>query len=440
MNSEPLSIDPSASSAPQAKVGWRAHYALFVLALVYLFSSIDRQLISVLAEPIKQEFHLSDGGLGLLTGLTFAISYALAGVPLGLLADRMSRTKLLSSLVAIWSGLTFFSGIAPSAGAFALARIGVGASEAGASPASMSLITDYYPEERRGFALSLFYMSTPISIGITFALGAWLASIFGWRATYFIAGVPGMMLALLILLTLREPERGASDRIRVAKQAQSYRFADVVRTLFTVRPLILLALAGVCTVVAQAGIGAFLTPFFTRMHGLPLKEAGLAVGGTLAPSGIAGIVIGGWAADRLVRHSRSAGIFGVGCAMLLAGPLVAAAMLSAGVGEARLFVAAFNFLNYCYYGATFATYLSLAPAHMRGVMGSILAVAMTLGGYGLGPPFVGVASDIFASIGTADPLRWALVSAGGFFVLAGIFFVTAARSIARMAPGDPESA
>src|SRR5690606_2470574 len=137
----------------------------------------------------------------------------LAGIPLGLLADRYRRTRLLASLVAVWSGLTFVCGIASSAVTLALARIGVGASESGASPASMSMITDYFPKERPGFALSLFYMSTPIGLAVAFGAGGWIAANHGWRAAFFVAGGPGLILALLILLTVRDPIRGRFDAV-----------------------------------------------------------------------------------------------------------------------------------------------------------------------------------------------------------------------------------
>lgn len=427
--SVPQPADDTATDAPS--VGLRSYYVLFVLAFVYLFSSIDRTLISVLAEPIKHEFGLSDGELGLLTGLAFAISYSIAGIPLGLAVDRVKRTHLLAGLITVWSGLTFLSGLATSAVTLALARIGVGASEAGASPASMSLITDYFPPQRRGLALSLFYMSTPISIGITFALGGWLASSFGWRTAYFMAGGPGLLLALVIILTIREPQRGRFDPGQVQSARDRYRFREAAATLVAIRPLLLLIVAAVCVVIAQAGIGAFSSPFLIRAHGLTVEQAGYAIGAIKAPTGIVGILIGGLVADRLARRSRNAGPIGVGIAMLLAGPFVAAAMLVEDWTLVLACIGIFNFLNYTYYGATFATYMSLAPVNMRGALAGIFAVAMTFGGYGFGPPFVGIASDTLGALGVAEPLRWALVLAGGFFTLAGLVFLLAARAIAR---------
>jgi MFS family permease len=220
--------------------------------------------------------------------------------------------------------------------------------------------------------------------------------------------------------------------VKAEDARQRYRFGEAMKTLVRIRPLLLILLAGVSVVAAQAGIGAFSSPFLIRTHGLSVEEAGYAIGAIKAPTGIVGILIGGLLADRLARRSKTAGLTGVAFAMLLAVPFVAGAMLTHNWTIALACIGAFNFLNYLYYGATFAAYMSLAPVHMRGALAGTLAVAMTLGGYGLGPPFVGMVSDIFAGLGVAEPLRWALLLSGSFFALAGILFLLATRSIRRM--------
>ena len=413
-----------------------SYYVLFILALVYLFSSVDRTLISVLAEPIKQDFGLSDGQLGLLTGLAFAISYSIAGIPLGLLVDRYRRTRVLAALVTVWSGLTFLSGLAVSPITLALARIGVGASESGASPASMSLITDYFPKEKRGFALSLFYMSTPISLALSFAIGSAIAAAYGWRTAFFVAGGPGLLLAALIMLTVRDPERGRFDPVDPQASRERYKFREAAGALFRIKPLLLLMLAAVCVVIAQAGIGAFASPFLIRVHGLSIQEAGYAIGAIKGPTGVIGLLAGGLVADWLAKKSMTAGPRMVGLLMLICGPIAAAAMLVPNWTAAIFLIGAFNFLNYTYYGATFATYMTLAPVRMRGALAGMFAVAMTMIGYGFGPPLAGTASDLFADAGVADPLRWALVVTSSFFSIAGLIFFAAAAAISRMEKAD----
>jgi len=414
-----------------------SYYVLFILALVYMFSTVDRTLISVLAEPIKTEFGLSDGQLGLLTGLAFAVSYSIAGIPLGLLGDRVRRTRLLASLVTIWSGLTFLSGMATSAAMLTLARIGVGASEAGASPASMSLITDYFPKERRGLALSVFYMSTPIGVALTFSLGGAIAASHGWHVAYFVAGGPGLILAALILLTIREPVRGRYDAVDPVAARERYRFREAVQTLIAIRPLLYLLLAAVCVVIAQAGLSAFFSPFLIRIHGLSLAESGYAIGAVKGPTGIIGLLAGGIVADRLARRSLDGGIRIVGLLMMLAAIFAIATVIVPSWTAALVLTGCYNFLNYTYYGATFATFMTLAPVRMRGALAGIFAVAMTMIGYGFGPPLAGVSSDLFAALGAAEPLRWALVATASFFAIAGFVFLRAAAAIRAMEPAAP---
>lgn len=418
--------------AQKERASGYAYYVLFILALVYMFSSVDRTLISVLAEPIKQEFGLSDSQLGLLTGLAFAVSYSLAGIPLGLLADRYRRTRLLASLVAVWSGLTFVCGIASSAVTLSLARIGVGASESGASPASMSMITDYFPKERRGFALSLFYMSTPVGLAVAFGAGGWIAANHGWRAAFFMAGGPGLILALLILLTVRDPIRGRFDAVDPAAARERYKFREAARALLEIRPLLLLLVGAVCVVVAQAGIGAFASPFLIRVHGLSVEQAGYAIGAIKGPTGLVGLLAGGLVADRLARRSTHSGPYVVGWMMLLAAPFAIAAMLAPNWSVVLVCLGGFNFLNYTYYGAIFATYMTLAPVNMRGALAGMFAVALTMLGYGFGPPLTGISSDIAGSLGAADPIRWGLVVTSCFFAVAGLIFMAAAAAIRRM--------
>lgn len=363
------------------------YYVVFLLALIYTVSSIDRTLVSIVAEPIKHEFSLSDSELGLLTGLMFAISYSICGIPLGFLADRYRRTRVLSAVVAIWSSLTFVSGFATSYVALALARVGVGASEAGASPASMSLITDYFPREKRGTALSFFYLSTPIGVAAGFAFGSLIAAHYGWRAAFFIAGFPGLLLSLLVLLTIREPERGRYETAKPTLDRPSV--GEVFRTLWQIRPLILLMLAGVSLVAAQAGLSSFLSPFLIRVHEIPIQQAGFALASAQIVGGAAGVIFGGILADRLAKRSVQAGPRAIGILVAASAPFAIAAMLVSDWRLSMLLLGIHFLLMFSYYGAHFATYMSLAPVRMRAALASVMAVAMTLVGYGVGPVIAG---------------------------------------------------
>lgn len=406
-----------------------------------MFSTIDRTLISVLAEPIKEEFGLSDGQIGLLTGAAFAISYSAAGIPLGILADRVMRVRLITAVVAIWSALTMASSLATGWATLALARVGVGAAESGASPASMSLITDYFHKERRGFAMSLFYVSTPLGVMISFALGGMLAAAHGWRNVFVYAGIPGLILAALVFFTIAEPLRGRLDNKADENDCdgspekdapKAGRFVEAVKVIKATRPLWLLISAAASVVVAQAALAAFMAPYFIRFHNLDIGTAGVVIGLAKGVSGVLGIVVGGIVADRLAKVSMWGSTRVLGFLMVATAPFAIMTFLAPDWRIAIAFVSIYNILNYTYYGATFATYMTIAPANLRGVMGAILAVALNIVGYGFGPPFAGILSDILEGFGLDDHLRWALVITALFFAIAGTLFFCTSVAIRKL--------
>lgn len=417
-------------SVDEFSIGYR-YYMVFMLALMSMLCTIDRSLVSVLAEPIKHEFGLSDTELGFLTGLVFAVSYSLAGIPVGLMLDRHRRTRLVSLLLAIWSSLTAFTGLVTSWLAMVLARAGVGAAESGASPAAVSLIADYFPKEKRGSAMGIFYSNTPIGTMIGFGIGGLLAAALGWRSVFFIFGIPGIILALLIVATVKEPTRGQYDGYDPAAAADRYRLKDAFLALFEVRPLLWLLLGSVSVILAMAGLSAFMTPFMIRVHGLAVDEAGFIVALIKGPTGIIGIVLGGFFADWLTRRSSASAMRGCAILISIATPLAIVGLFADSWFVTALFFAAYNFFNYTYYGATFATYMTFAPVRMRGALSSILLIATNLVGYGVGPTMAGTLSDVFAGFGFADPLRWSLAVVGLFFAVAALCFARASAHIRK---------
>lgn len=408
------------------------YYMIFMLALMSMMCTIDRALVSVLAEPIKREFALSDTQLGLLTGLVFAISYSAAGIPVALMLDRYRRTRLVALLLAIWSSLTALSGLATSWITLVLARAGVGAAESGASPAAVSLIADYFPKEKRGSAMGIFYANTPIGTMIGFGLGGLLAAAFGWRSVFFIFGIPGIILALLIVLTVTEPRRGQYDGLDAAANADRYRLRDAAAALFQVRPLLWLLLGSVSIILAMAGLSAFMTPFMIRVHGLSVEEAGGIVALIKGPTGIIGIVLGGFFADWLTRRSSASAMRGCALLVSLATPLAVIGLFAESWMMSAIFFAGYNFFNYTYYGATFATYMTFAPVRMRGALSGILLIATNLVGYGVGPTLAGTLSDVFRDSGFEDPLRWSLAVVGLFFAVGALCFARAGNQIDRI--------
>ncbi|MEI9927021.1 MAG: MFS transporter [Sphingomonas sp.] len=409
-------------------------YVMLVLGLIYVVSSVDRMMVSIVADPVKHEFGLSDTALGVLTGLFFAVSFSVCGIPIGILVDRLKRTRLLAGLVLVWSALTFTTGFAGSYAMLALARVGVGASEAGVAPTSMSLITDFFPPRQRGRAMSFFYVSTPIGVSLGLVMGGFLADRYGWRGAFLVAGLPGIALALLLLTTVKEPVRGYFERSRPRETAARVSAASVLDAYRRIPALWLLAVGGMFLIIGQSGTNAFATPFLMRVHGLSIRDAGYALGVAHFVPGVIGALGGGVLADRLARRSVSLGPLVIGLIQIVNFPVAACAYLVGDWHVAIALLALHNCLLATYYGSFFSTYLSLSPVALRGTLASILAVAMTLMGYGFGPVVAGAASDFFQRWGTVDPLRLSQATVAAMFLLSGLFLLAAGRAIGRMAP------
>ncbi len=390
-------------------------------------NNIDRTLVLALAEPIKREFGLSDSALGLLPSV-FAISYSIVGIPVGMLVDRMNRVRLLAFLLALWSAATVMGGFAPSFRALLLARIGLATAESGSVPTSMSLITDLFPPARRGAAIGLYFFNNAIALTAGFAMAGVIARHFGWRAAFFISGTPGLFLALFVILALREPARGAFER-PVAEPERRPTIIEIVATVWRRKALLLLAVAAVLVIAVQAGITAFIAPFFSRVHHLPDDKAGILVGVVLGAGFAIGTPLGGLFSDRLSRRSAQGGCRFVAAVVFLAAPFAVAAFLSPGVVISAICLFIYATMGASYYAGAFSLYLGLAPTAMRGALGAFLMVLMNLAGYGLGPQLAGVMSDLASHAGAADPLRLALSLMTIMLVIASVFFLSAGRAM-----------
>lgn len=416
------------------------HPWFFVATLTLLFATqtIDRNLISVLAEPIKHEFALSDAQLGLLSGTVFAISYVIAGIPVGMLVDRTHRVRLIAALLAVWSGLTLLTGTARSFTGMVLARIGIAAAESGATPTCMSLLSDVIPKRQRATAMGIFHSASPLGLLLGFSLGGWIAAHYGWRAAFFLAGVPGLLLSAFVLFALREPRRGAMEEGgALTSDTRAFPLAVVVGELWRRKVLRWLIVACVLTIAGQASIGAFFAPFLIRVHGLPIAEVGLIVGLTLGIGGMLGTALGGVFSDWSDRRSPVGGIRMAALTMLASAVLAVAGLLQPNLALAIALLGGYILLMSFYYGAVYNTFVSNTPVPMRGSAIAVMIILMNLLGYGLGPQVAGILSDLFGGAGIADSLRWALVCTSGFFVLAGLCFRIAQVTLARELAARP---
>lgn len=417
---------PPAVAGLAAPGGYR-WYALSLLTAAQICHYLDRNVISVAVEPIRREFALSDAQVGIVGGLAYAVAFAVAALPMGYLVDRVDRRKLLAAIMLCWSGLTALGGLAQSHAQLLLARVGVGAAEAGGSPAGMSILSDYFGPKQRSTALGIWYLSAGVGTALIFIIGGHVAQTYGWRAAFLLAGAPGLAVALLMILTLREPRRGQSDtQTADAEPAPSLREA---LTYVLARPEILHLTAGIVLAAAMTSAFALWTmSFFVRVHGMQIAEVGvwmalgLSIPGTLVPLLFAA------GADRLASSRR--GPRPERLALVCAGTatavvIVATAMaLAADVRIALGLMCVWAGLMLAHNGPANGLLVSLLRPRMRGTVIAALQILSALMGFGLGPYVVGVLSDLY---GGADSLRWAIVTGMAINAWAVIHFLAAAR-------------
>jgi predicted MFS family arabinose efflux permease len=406
-----------------------ANYALGLLLGVYIFNFIDRQILSILIENIKGEIHLSDTELGFLGGIAFALFYTFAGIPIARWADRGSRRNIISISVLIWSLFTAFTGAARNFWMILVARIGVGVGEAGCSPPAHSLISDLFPAERRGRALSIYALGIPIGGSLGTLIGAWVGDLFGWRMAFVAVGLPGILLALIVRMTLREPARGGSEVTRpVETDAQS--LPEVLRFMAGLRSFWHFSFAGALHAFVGYGAAYFVPSFFARVHEMGLAERGtwLSLVGLVA---VVGTYLGGWLGDRLAPRDMRWYLWVPAIATLAGVPIALGYYLSANPYVALLlFGIPAGIAGPMYLGPTFALTQTLVKPRMRALASAILLFVMNLIGLGIGPWFVGFASDALAPRFGAESLRWALVSIVSVGNLwAAIHYFLAARTL-----------
>jgi len=407
-------------------------YVLAVLFCVAVFNMLDRQILGMLVEPIKQEFGVSDTAMGFLTGPSFALFYALAGIPIARWADRGVRRSIIAIGLFLWSGLTLASGFVQGFGQLVVARLGVGVGEAAGTPPSHSLISDYFPPERRGAALATFTVGASTGVALAYLVGGWVSEHWGWRAVFVVAGVPGVVLALLIRFTVREPPRGRFDETATtAADMPRENWLDAVRVLARMPAYRHLVAAAALHSFAFSGSMIWYPPFLTRVHALSPSEIGttLALFSSL-PTGI-GIFLGGIATDRLSRRDVRWLQGYAGVTMLLFAPFALGFLFlpSRTLAFASLVVAAFM-MGSSTPGIHIATQ-ALAPARMRSLASALNLLLLSLVGAGLGPLAVGVLNDVLAPTYGDEAVRYTLSLVAATAIWSAIHNGLSARHLAR---------
>lgn len=413
------------------------NYALGLLFVGYIVNFVDRSILSLLLEPIKLELALSDSQLGLLGGLAFALFYTFLGIPIAALADRRSRVKILAVSMVIWSAMTALCGLATNFWMLLMARIGVGVGEAGASPPSHSLISDYFPVDKRATALSIYALGIPFGTMIGSYVGGWGADELGWRYTFFLVGIPGIFVALIIALTLREPPRGLSD-VKSALSADTQadptpdapRVSEVLNFLWAKVSFRHLSFAAGLHAFVSYGASTWNAPFFTRIHNMSSTDLGAALA-LVAGVGAIGTFAGGYLSDKLSdRMGDKRWYFWVpGIATIFMVPFQLVAYLYDGTTAAIASLCIVAIMGSVYLGPSFAMTQALVSLRMRAVASAILLFVLNLIGMGLGPYFVGILSDFFTPTFGIESLRYALCIAVLVNLWAGVHYMLGARSV-----------
>lgn len=424
---------------------------------------MDRQLLSVLIDPIKAEFGVSDRAMGLLTGTAFAILHGTAGIPIGLAADRGTRRTIIAAGLAIWSLLTFLTGFARSYLEIFAIRIGVGIGEAAGGAPSQSLLSDTFPVERRATALAVLALGGPLGSILVFALGGWLADAYGWRVAFMVFGLPGLLLALLIRTTVPEPRRGVFDGVgdghgdrgdhargerlgvgsgRSGTGAEGSRaradargeeppipFASTLRFVVAVPALRSVVLASGFHAVAMYAVLGWSVPFLTRVHGISTAEAGarLALASGLLTA--LGTFLGGALADRLAGRDLRWLVWQPALALALAWPCAAGFVFAPSAQAAMWLLAPVSILAGSCFGPFYSVVQTLVEPRMRAVAAALVITANTLLGLGLGPPLVGWLSDAGAERWGAASIRPALFAALCMLGVSAVLLALAGRTL-----------
>jgi MFS family permease len=381
-----------------------------ILGLAYLFNFLDRQLLTVLAQPIKLELGLTDTQLGALTGLTFALFYTVFGIPVAVLADRWNRVRLVAIACALWSVCTIATGAAGGFAALVLARIGVGVGEAGGSPPSYSIISDYFPPSRRGAALAAYSLGVPAGALLGSVLGALIASHWGWRAAFVVIGTAGLLLAPIIVATVREPQRGRFDDSILQTREARASFTSALSFFLRSPPLMLNAVSAGLMAFVGYGIMNWAPAFLMRVQGMSLSRFAAIYGLVIGLSGALGLWLGGVIADRVSPRKPMLGALLPGLGMLASVPFLFGATGTSdwSVSVALLVVP----LVMCgiYLAPALVTVQNRTPAQYRATESAVLLFVLNLAGMGGGPLYVGKVSDLlepqYGIHALGQALRW----------------------------------
>lgn len=397
-----------------------------------MLSTVDRMILSVLFEPIKVEFSLTDTQLGLLGGLTFGVFYAVMGIPLASYADRNPRRPLIVVSLLVFSIMTAVSGLAAGFVTLALCRVLVAVGEAGVNPASQSIIADYYPRNERSLAMSTVVTGGNIGMVIGFLVAGYVSQAFGWRAAFFAVGLPGILLALAIHIFFKEPKRGASESEPSQASTSPATVNQAAKAMLTTPVLRQLLIGFTISGMVQYSILQWLPSYFGRVHDLPQGTVGMIMAVLIGVIGTIGTLAGGRLTDALNRRREDLGAKMIAVTQAAAAPLLMIGYLSTSLTVSLLFLMLPMLVFTFYLGPSQALLQTYAPTEMRSMVAALKMLAVNLIGVSLGPLFVGIISDLLAPSAGPRSLAIALCCISLFSFWSAAHYWRAGRAMLAM--------
>jgi MFS family permease len=452
--------------------GYRS-YVLVALTFIYILNFIDRGLLSVVAPAMKPELGISDTAFGLLTGFGFALLYTVVGIPLAQFAERRHRVWIMTVCIALWSLMTALCGLAADVtigsitiGAFWIllaCRIGVGIGEAGCTPPANSLIADYYPPSRRSTALGFYAMGVTLGTVMANLVGGPVTDAFGWRWAFFVVGLPGVLVAIILKVTVKEPPRGYTDPPGTVRRERP-RFSDGMRELASKPSFWMMAAGATVAAFCGYGISSFQSLFMNRSFGLSAGEAAVLINTPVGIASAVGTVATGWLAERMIKRHPNAIAWLPGFGLILSVPFYFWAFTTKNLWFALAGLCIGGAVKYGYLAAQYTIGQGVVSAQVRATATAVLLFVVNLLGYGLGPLFIGALSDMFfavqvAELGASDltrracegaaraalsaarqevcavvhprSLQQSMLVTSAFYALAGVFFLATMRWLRR---------
>ena len=425
-----MTIETTKIPAPPS-MKWSIYkkYVIGILLVVYTLNFIDRQIIAILSPAIQADLGINDTQLGFLKGFAFALVYGVISIPIARLADKKNRVTIISVSIAFWSAMTALCGSAANYWYLLAARMGVGIGEAGCSPPAHSLVSDYFHKEERATALGLYSLGIPLGSLFGILLGGWLAGTLGWRWAFVAVGLPGVLLAIIVKLTLREPKRGALEpqSIEAAKPLEDEVGPSVSESfsiLWGIKSFRVLIYGSSLTAFAAYGFSLWVVDFLFRTHELTYASLTVPLAISLGVGGALGTAIGGVICDAWARKDVSAYFKFIGLAHGISVPIFLLSLFASSTFVCFAILFFVFMLHACVAGPCYALVQNLSPLKLRAFSAAFFMLVLSVIGLGLGPFYVGLLSDMLAvSFGEAEGLKWALISLAPFWVGSAIIFI-----------------